>query len=1200
MKCFLNLVFFSILTLSVFAQDSIRYRTIWIGDAGKKEEAQQVISEHAATHILQNKTTVVYLNKNKYPQGDNDAAARKTYDWQSRLRLQYEPMRKRGAGVFFISGNYDRSKTGIVDPGKKAIIRSYREAELDSLFWMVSHNACPDPLEINLSDSLVMIVFNSQWWLYPAENENIEGECDCKTKLDVLDRLDELRYKNQDKFILLASLHPLQSFGNRSSKARLKDHIFPLTALNKALYIPLPGAGTLYRFFHSAFAKQDNAKHPLYKDMAGRVRAVFDSVPNLIYVAGEEYGLHLMKDKQVQLLIGPGARHVRARKGKQTLFADTHPGYAVIDLLQDNNMHVELYNYEDKTEEAYSYNVPFLRVDEMDTISEAEVFGDSIMVKVHPSYNKPGKLHRIFFGENYRKEWATLTRLPVIRLSRMHGGLTPLKRGGGMQSKSLRLADKEGKEWIIRSVEKSPDALLPDGFRQTFARDWLDDATSAQHPFSALVVPVIANAIKLPHANPVIGVVAPDKNLGIHQRTFAGMVVLMEEREPLGESDNTPKMKKNLQQDNDNSILAKEFLNARMLDMLLGDWDRHEDQWRWKDLAKGKNKTYMGIPRDRDQVFHVTQGLIPKFASRDYILPTLRNFDYEIEEAKWILFKTRFVNSYPEFQITREEWDKQAQHFKQIITDSVLESALKQLPLTAYQLRHEELIKKLSSRRNKIPAAMDKYYRFTQKIVDIQTSDKNEWVQITGMAGGGMNIRISKINKEREAKDLLMNKTYDPSLTKEIRIYIRDGNDSVVINNSQSGIRVRLIGGKDKKSYRVLHSNGQLNIYDKRNGSEYSGDTSGIRRHISDDSLNTVFVPVNLYNIWIPLTVIGLNVDDGFIFGTGFKFIKQEGFRKYPFVSSQQLLAGYSFSSGAYRIRYTGEWIRTVGKTDFVLHAVANAPNNTINFFGRGNETDFIKADDDKTYNRTRFSTYQLDPVLRVRVNKNSAFSAGPSLYYYSFSKDENEGRFINNISLIGSYDSSIIDKDKWHLGATFSYARDTRNNKVVTQWGSRFNIQLKVYKGIGQYTKSFAQFIPEISFFKSLSKQSTIVLAERVGGTVGLGHTAFYQSAFIGGHENLYGYRQYRFAGQHSIYNNLELRIKLADVASYIIPGQFGIIGFWDVGRVWERNENSDEWHNGTGAGIYFAPASIVAFNFVLGYSREGWYPYFTLGLRF
>jgi hypothetical protein len=444
-----------------------------------------------------------------------------------------------------------------------------------------------------------------------------------------------------------------------------------------------------------------------------------------------------------------------------------------------------------------------------------------------------------------------------------------------------------------------------------------------------------------------------------------------------------------------------------------------------------------------------------------------------------------------------------------------------------------------------------------------------------------------------------MNKTYDPSLTKEVRLFIRNGNDSVSINNTSSSIKLRIIGGDDKKAYHVISSANKIKLYDKENGSVFYGNSSRLKKHISGDSLNTVFVPVNLYNVWMPLALVGLNIDDGFIIGAGVKFIRQEGFRKLPYASTQQLLAGYSFSTVAYRIRYNGEWMHALGKTDFTIQALAKAPNNTINFFGRGNESVFNKTGDYKRYYRTRFSTYQFDPALRWR-SRNTAFSIGPSLYYYVYDKDENDGRFITNTSLIGSYDSSTIEKSKWHLGLAAQFGRDTRNNRIFPQWGSFINIRLQLYKGMGDYAKSFAQLLPEIAFYKSLTKRSTIVLAERLGGVVGIGNAAFYQSAFIGGHENLFGYKQYRFAGQHSFFNNLELRIRLADVASYIVPGQFGIIGFWDIGRVWEKHDKSGKWHNGTGGGIYFAPASVVVLNFVMGYSKEGWYPYFTMGLRF
>lgn len=126
------------------------------------------------------------------------------------------------------------------------------------------------------------------------------------------------------------------------------------------------------------------------------------------------------------------------------------------------------------------------------------------------------------------------------------------------------------------------------------------------------------------------------------------------------------------------------------------------------------------------------------------------------------------------------------------------------------------------------------------------------------------------------------------------------------------------------------------------------------------------------------------------------------------------------------------------------------------------------------------------------------------------------------------------------------------------------------------------------------------MVLAERLGGGVTIGQSAFYQSLFLGGQGNLLGYRQNRFAGQHMIYNNLEARLKLGDLSSYVLPGQFGLSGFYDVGRVWEKNEHSDKWHQGVGGGFYFAPAALVVLQLQAGYSSEGWYPAFSFQFRF
>jgi len=120
------------------------------------------------------------------------------------------------------------------------------------------------------------------------------------------------------------------------------------------------------------------------------------------------------------------------------------------------------------------------------------------------------------------------------------------------------------------------------------------------------------------------------------------------------------------------------------------------------------------------------------------------------------------------------------------------------------------------------------------------------------------------------------------------------------------------------------------------------------------------------------------------------------------------------------------------------------------------------------------------------------------------------------------------------------------------------------------------------------------------VGGVITIGQTAFYQSLFLGGQGNLLGYRKNRFAGQHMFYNNLETRYKIGDLSNRVLPGQFGVSAFYDIGRVWDKTDDSRTWHQAAGGGFYFAPAAIVVVQVQAGFSHEGWYPTFSFQFRF
>jgi len=826
-------------------------------------------------------------------------------------------------------------------------------------------------------------------------------------------------------------------------------------------------------------------------------------------------------------------------------------------------------------------------------------FADSIVRAVHPSYNAVSGVHRWLFGENYRREWAVPVKLPVIRLSAFHGGLTPEKQGGGMQSKSLRLIDKNGMEWVLRSVEKSPDKLLPEGLRGTFAVDWVGDEFSGQHPYSALIVPPLAEAAHVPHANPVIGVVADDAALGEFREMFAGMVCLLEEREPTGPSDNTLKMEDKLIRNYDNRVDGPLFLRARMLDLLMGDWDRHEDQWRWADKKKDKDDVYEAVPRDRDQVFHVTQGLFPSIAALPWIDPMLENFDGEIPRVKYAIYKTRFMKAFPDLQFSYEEWMKAANNFVKAETDDVLEAGLRRLPKETYNMRHDELFRKLKQRRDNIPAAMSQYYCFINRIVDIRLTNKNELVTVTNAPGKATRIVIDKINKEGATKGQLMDMTYQPDITKEVRVYLSAGNDKVVINSTASPIKLRFVDSAGNKAYDIQQNGKRIQVYGQKDSTAFTGKTNRVSKHFSADTLNARFVPANLYNIWAPLATAAINADDGFLLGLGFKYTGVDGFRKMPYSNQQELMITHAFATDAFRVKYNGEWIGAIGKADFIAQANIQAPDNTMNFFGRGNETALNKAPGYRRYYRTRFDTYQFDPALRWNTGKNSTLSAGPSLQFYHIDPNDNAGRFINQTNLINSYDSLTVNKDKAHAGLLFSFISNQRNNDLLPASGYYFTVTMQGYAGLNSYSKSFAQIRPELTYYQQLDANGNIVLSDRIGGGVSIGKPAFYQSMFLGGQGNLLGYLQNRFAGQQMAFNNLQGRVKLANIAGYILPGQLGITGFYDVGRVWINNEQSNKWHQGTGGGLYFCPAGLTVLQVLAGHSQEGWYPYVSLNFR-
>src|SRR4029079_17864423 len=113
---------------------------------------------------------------------------------------------------------------------------------------------------------------------------------------------------------------------------------------------------------------------------------------------------------------------------------------------------------------------------------------------------KNNSSRRFWMGSNYRKEWLTPVKAPIINLSTEKGGLKPVKLGGGKQSKTLRVEDPTGKQYSLRLIEKFITAkTLPPELQSQAAEDLVADGVSASYPFAALSIPILSEAAGVPY-----------------------------------------------------------------------------------------------------------------------------------------------------------------------------------------------------------------------------------------------------------------------------------------------------------------------------------------------------------------------------------------------------------------------------------------------------------------------------------------------------------------------------------------------------------------------------------------------------------------------------------------------------------------------------------------------------------------------------
>jgi hypothetical protein len=814
----------------------------------------------------------------------------------------------------------------------------------------------------------------------------------------------------------------------------------------------------------------------------------------------------------------------------------------------------------------------------------------SITLPASDKYYKGG-LYRSLWGDHYRKEWHTPVKFFKTNLDTLAGGLKPYEIGGGRQTKTIRLRDKDQQEYVLRSIDKSLGKALPEILRGTFAENFANDQVTFSHPYGALVIPPLAEAAGIYHTNPKIYYVPSQDAVKNFNDSIGNTLYLFEQRADenwvtaanFGNSKkiiSTEDLFKKILEDNDNTIDQKAFVRARLFDMIVGDWGKHEDQWRWASFENGKKTLYVPIPRDRDNVFTKFDGTLLKIGINMAGAYNLLSYKPEIPDPKKFNFSARYLDHHLINELTLADWISIANDLKGKMTDKIIEDAVKNLPPEVYPISGPEITAFMKSRRDDVEKYAKNYYLYLSDEVEITGTSKNELLEVKRLSDSETQILLSKIRDNGNThEEPYYSRIFNTADTKEVRFYGINGNDEYRISGNQDkGVTVRLIGGPGKDKYEDLSTGsnaGSILIYDNHtNEITKSGVT---RLHLSNDTSVHAYRydAYKMDKAGISPKIFYSNEDRIYV-GLGYKIQKQK-WRKEPFGSQHSIDVKYSFAQKAFSSTYESIFTSVFGKWDLNLFANYDEVRWT-NFFGLGNET--LLTTKERDFNRVRSQQFLGKIGVQRVINYRQRITFNPFFQSYDIINDT--ARFLAKTNPPSTLE---IYKARQYAGAELEYLYQNVNDSVLPTKGFHFLTNVNFSQSLKQSDRNVTKFGAQVNFFLPLSKKFGLSL--KAGGTTLAGSPEFYQYNIVGGTETLRGHQRDRYYGTSTAYNQNELRW-ISDVRSHLYSGKIGLFGFHDLGRVWLKGEESTTWHTGYGAGLILVPFNKIAVSVAYGMSAE------------
>ncbi|MEO1230462.1 MAG: hypothetical protein AAFZ18_16300 [Myxococcota bacterium] len=1142
-----------------------------------------------------------YLKRGELPSPsdrDRDAAENSFEPYLETARALLD----RGGRVYFLPGDRDY-RSDRKGPRRlrrfleEALQPEDDEADDDALSVMPVSD-CAQPVVVELNDGVTVLAFvNSQWWMQDFDEDPKANQgCELKRRDQLSYEVEGIVKKYRTKRLVVFSHHPLRSNGPYGGQFGPVDYLWP------------PVLGLFAVIGKQAGLLPQYLGHPLYASYADSVQDAAQKFGAIVFASGHDRSLQVLEaKKQLQIVSGAGSEdtsRVNTPSNPQE-HATSTPGWAEISVLPGGEGEVTLVAAP-SGETLFRRALPDLPsfVPEEPPPAERDP-GPVTSTYTRSSFGTTNAFEGFFLGRHYRDAFDLDLEFEQLQLA--DRGFTPIKVGGGAQTNSLRLLDPEGGQWSLRAATKDSSRFLPYPLGKiSIVTAVVDDAFTAAHPEAALAVPPLAEAVGIFHTRPRLLYVPDQRALEPYRAYLSDEVALLERRpeeidggqlpDHLGGSaghgegkvkyDSSVKVLEKLRAKPwKYSVDQENMLRARLLDMLLGDWDRHEDQWRWVRIPQSDGtKVFRPIPRDRDQVFAHYDGLV--LALGRLVAPDIRvlgTFGEDIGDPTWLNYGARHIDSHFLNAIERKRWLAVAAEVQAAVTDDLIEASVGRLHPKAVELDGETIAKKLRSRRDGLLKAAERFYAQLNEKVVVLGSEKRDLVHVTYETEGKVRVQLRRAKKGPSSPPYY-DRLFLPDDTKEVHIYTFSGKDELEVFGKPHGrVRVRFLGGRKKDVVRAgnpgegrLRAKG-LSVYDLPDGLNVEGS-------IDVDDQRSTHPYRNQYDRKDPHyepTKVGfipgllVNPDDGVYLG-GILQTSHPGFKRRPFDIQHTFSAYFATATLGVSGSYDALIPNSLLGADQRFGLAGTTPQFTRNFFGLTNT--FVDPSSDRDQFRLRQSTLEVHYGLSELASR-LPLEVGFDLEGIFVDTERTEGRNIAMLADTGAIDVRALTS-RYYLGGSAWLRLDSRDNAAYPKRGlfgevfASTRVDLTEDDGSREFD-TLGLFGGSAGGIFPFDGTGRVVLSTWVRAQGIIGDYQFYWAPTLGSSE-IRAYNDEQLAGDFVFSHSTDLRFEVIRIARGL-PSVIGIAGAIDHGRAFGTDVPGNEYHASAGGTLFWNIADLA-----------------------